>query len=366
VTRRRVLLGAGAASVVLVAGAAAVVVGDGGGGAGSGGAASDTGTAAATAEVTRRDLEEHEEVEGTLGYGDAREITLSAQGTLTALPALGSVIDRGDMVVEVDGRPVPLLIGVRPFWRTLDAGVTDGPDILQLEENLVALGYATPAALTVDQDWTAATTAAVKDWQDALGRDRTGTVAPGDLVFLPRAVRVADWPTPVGGPAGGGVLSVTGTTPVVDVDLDATFQTLVRAGQAVEIVLPDSSTTAGTIDSVGTAATAGEDADGDGAPDSYTVAVRVALDDPAAAGRLDSAPVTVRVVTRAAEGVLAVPVGALLAVSGRGGGDSGYVVEVVGADGRARRVPVEAGAFADGWVEVTGELEEGDEVVVPE
>lgn len=356
-SRRRLVLGAGVVSVVLVAGGTAVATRDGG----SSRTAGDdpTSAAGATAEVTRRDLEEHEEVSGTLGYGEPRQVMLSG-GTLTALPALGSVIDRGDTVVEVDGRPVPLLFGARPLWRSLDAAAEDGPDIQQLEENLVALGYATSDSLTVDQVWTSATTEAVEDWQEALGRDRTGTVAPGDVAVQPGAVRVADWPTPVGGPAGGAVLTVTGTTPVVDVDLDATMQTQVTADQAVEIVLPDESTTPGRITSIGTVAN-GEDTDQDGIPDSFTVDVQVTLDDPAAAGSLDSAPVAVRIVTRAAEGVLAVPVDALLAVA-----DGGYVVEKVGRRGTTSRVPVEAGAFADGWVEVTGDLEEGDEVVVPE
>lgn len=357
--RRRLLLGAGAASVVLVAGGAAVVVRDSGGTQPNGDDAASA-SAGATAEVTRRDLEEYEEVDGTLGYGETSEITLSGGGTLTALPALGSVIDRGDTVVEVDGQRVPLLFGARPFWRSLDANAEDGPDIQQLEENLVALGFATSGSLTVDQNWTSATTTAVTAWQEALGRDQTGIVAPGDVVVLAGAVRVADWPTPVGGPAGGPVLAVTGTAPVVDIALDATLQTLVTVDQPVEVVLPDGSATPGRVRSIGTVAT-GEDTDDDGSPDSFTVDVQVTLDDPAAVGSLDSAPVVVRVASRAAEGVLAVPVNALLAVA-----DGGYVVERVGRNGTTRRIPVEAGAFADGWVEITGDLEEGDEVVVPE
>jgi hypothetical protein len=108
VSRRRLLLGAGAASVVLVVGGAAVVVRQQGAGSGEDSDGS-TAAGAATAEVTRRDLEEREELDGTLGYGDARQVSLSAGGTITALPALGSVIDRGQMVVEVDGLAVPLL-----------------------------------------------------------------------------------------------------------------------------------------------------------------------------------------------------------------------------------------------------------------
>jgi multidrug efflux pump subunit AcrA (membrane-fusion protein) len=55
-----------------------------------------------------------------------------------------------------------------------------------------------------------------------------------------------------------------------------------------------------------------------------------------------------------------VPVKALLALQ-----ESGYAVEVVPDGGGARRyVPVRTGAFAGGLVEVTGDLQAGDPVVV--
>jgi hypothetical protein len=358
--RRRLLVGAGAASVVLVAGGAAIVVRDE-----ADSAAGEPGASAAadtsTAEVTLRDLAEHEELDGLLGYGDTRPISLGATGTITALPALGSVIDRGQTVAEVDGLAVPLLLGDRPLWRQLDANATDGVDIQELEANLVALGFATSDTLTVDREWTPATTAAVKDWQESLGRDRTGVVAPGDVVVLPAPVRVSAHPGAVGNPAGGPVLEVTGTTRVVGIDLDATQQSLVGVDQAVEVVLPDKTTTSGKITSVGSVAKAGGDADGDGSPDGSTIEVLVAIDDSAAGGSLDEAPVTVRVVTSVAQGVLAVPVDALVALA-----DGSTVVERVEAGGTTSQVPVETGAFADGWVEVAGDLAEGDDVVVPE
>jgi Putative peptidoglycan binding domain len=359
-TRRRFLLGAGAASVVLVAGGAAIVVRDEADSA-AGDPSASTAAGTAIAEVTRRDLAEHEELDGTLGYGDTSQISIGATGTITALPALGSVIDRGQAVAEVDGLAVPLLLGDRPLWRQLDADAADGVDIQELEANLVGLGFATSDTLTVDQEWTPATTAAVKDWQESLGRDQTGVVAPGDVVVLPAPVRVSAHPSAVGNPAGGPVLEVTGTTRVVGIDLDATKQSLVGVDQAVEVVLPDNTATSGKVTSVGSVAEAGSDADGDGSPDGATIEVLVALDDPAAGGSLDQAPVTVRVVTSVAQGVLAVPVDALLALA-----DGSTVVERVEADGTTSQVPVETGAFADGWVEVTGDLAEGDDVVVPE
>jgi hypothetical protein len=335
----------------------------GGDGDGADGEAAGTGPATATATVERRDLTERAELDGALGYGETRDLTLAAQGTLTALPAVGSVVDRGQTLAEVDGHPVPLLIGDRPLWRELGPGVADGPDVTEVELNLVALGIVDGDDLTVDRTWTAATTAAVRAWQDALGVDDTGRLAPGSVVIQPGPVRVVAQPTALGSPASGPVLTVGGTVRQVAIDLEATRQELVKVGQAVEVVLPDGTTTPGTVAEIGTVATAAEDSNGDapgGDGGSATIAVTVSLDDDAGAEGLDEAPVTVRVVTSQASDVLAVPVDALLALA-----EGGYAVERRGATGTTELVGVELGAFADGWVEVTGELAEGDEVEVP-
>jgi multidrug efflux pump subunit AcrA (membrane-fusion protein) len=91
----------------------------------------------------------------------------------------------------------------------------------------------------------------------------------------------------------------------------------------------------------------GKDAAGqdDGKP---KITVTVGLDDAAAAGSLDSAPATVRFTKDVRQGVLAVPVGALLALA-----EGGYAVEV-DENGRRRLIAVRTGLFSGGKVEVTG------------
>jgi hypothetical protein len=59
-------------------------------------------------------------------------------------------------------------------------------------------------------------------------------------------------------------------------------------------------------------------------------------------------------------GALAVPVQALLSLT-----EGGYALERRLDDGTTELVGVTIGAFADGWVEVQGEIAEGDEVVTP-
>jgi hypothetical protein len=359
--RRR--LAVGGVVAVLAGGGAAAAVALRGSGDDDPDAVATSAVDLGTAEVERRTLEEHAELDGTLGYGDVSQISIPARGTVTGLPEVGQVVDRGQTLVEVDGRPVPLLFGDRPLWRPLGPGADDGVDIQQLEANLVALGVAGEAELTVDQTWTDATTEAVEDWQASLSLDETGTVEPGSVVFQPAAVRVAEHTVVEGGALGGGpALGVTGTTRQITVDLEATRQGLLAVDQAVTVELPDGSETTGSVQEIGTVAESAAPAEGGGGEEEAdpTIEVTIALDDPAAGGELDQAPVTVRAVTSAATDVLAVPLEALLV---RAGGE--FAVEVRRADGTTEPVTVELGAFADGWVEVTGELSEGDEVVVP-
>lgn len=340
----------------MMLGGAGVVVATRGGGAGAEAAgASDDKPGLSWVAVARRDLLARTDVDGTLGYAGDYRVPGQLQGIVTAVPKPGAVIERGQPLYWVDNRPVLLLYGDVPAWRRLAAGMTDGPDVRQLEANLVALGHATEADVGVDDKFTAATTAALKRWQKAAGVEETGVLEPGQVVFQPGAFRVAEVKADKGSPAPPGqpVMTGTSTSRVVSVDLDASKQTLVKAGDKVEVKLPDGRVTAGTIASVGSVA----QAKGQGDSARRVVAVTVTLDDPAASGSLDQAPVKVGITSDARKGALAVPVNALLALA-----EGGYGVRV--ADGRI--VAVKPGLFARGLVEISGEgIAEGVEVEVP-
>jgi multidrug efflux pump subunit AcrA (membrane-fusion protein) len=353
----RRLAGVAAAAAVLCGAAwwTGARAGNGDGGQDAGGEPATTTTA-----VTRRDLRATEEVDGTLGYGEARTVANGRDGTVTGLPEEGEVVTRGEALYRVDGKPVPLLYGRLPAWRELSVGVDDGPDVRQLERNLVALGYDPDRAITVDDHFTWATGAAVRRWQEVLGLDETGAVRPGDAVWQPGPVRVGKAKAAVGDAArpGSPLLEVTDMTRQVTIDLDASRQPYVKAGDRVDLELPGGRTTTGRVRSVGKVATVPpSDGSGDGTP---TVELVVSLDDPEATGRLDQAPVDAAITTEVREGVLTVPVNALLALA-----EGGYAVEVE-RDGARGLVGVETGLFADGQVEVSGGgLRAGDRVVVP-
>lgn len=355
--RRRITATTAAIATVVIAGGASVVVSERAGSSGADPAAAAAPEAGrSTAEVVRRDLVDREELDGTLGYGDTSDLAVARPGTITALPPVGSVVGRNGVIAEIAGSPVRLLIGARPLWRDLGPGASDGSDIRQLEENLVELGHASAKTLTVDDAWTDATTIAVKRWQRSNGAAETGTVAMGDVTFAPSEVRIVGHRSPVGGQAGGAVLQVTSTAKIVSVDLEATRRDLMPVGTTVSIELPDGAATSGTVVAVDSVVSQpAADAQGGGDP---TVGVTITLDDPSKVA-FDESPVDVSITSTLATGVLTVPVDALLALA-----EGGYAVELV--DGATTRlVGVELGAFADGYVEISGDVAEGDDVVVP-
>ncbi|MFB6837157.1 peptidoglycan-binding protein [Streptomyces sp. NPDC056361] len=314
-----------------------------------------------TAVVEKGSLSSGIQVAGTLGYDALTPVVASGRGTYTALPAVGSVVKAGGRLYEVDGRPVVLMTGDRPLWRDLGPGV-DGPDVRQLERNLVALGHADGLGLAVDGKFTAATAAAVKRWQRALGVKPTGTVELGGVVMLPRAtVRVHQVAAQLGSPVGStAALTVSGTDLVAVVrPAENQLSRFKPDGKAV-VRLAEGGTVQGRIRSL----IRGGGGEGDGESggsggDRQKTVVTVALDDQGAAGRAGPSTVTVNVVGDTATDALIVPVTALLALDG-----GGYGVKVVTGT-TSRLVEVRLGLVADARAQITGDVKSGDQVVIP-
>jgi peptidoglycan hydrolase-like protein with peptidoglycan-binding domain len=289
----------------------------------------------AVATVERRTLSRTETVDGTLGYGDLAGVQPApgTGGMVTWLPDEGDVIARGGTVYRVDQRGVPLLYGAIPFYRRLSAG-RRGADVRQLERNLDVLGY--PVG-TVDGRYTGATARAVRKWQRDQGRPATGVVQPGDAVVSAGARRVAEITGAPGVAAAGILLRWTGTTRVVEVDLDAGYADLARRGTPATVTLPDGSRVAARVTGIGTPTSK---AKGDGA----TLPVELTVTRQQRLGAYQAARVRVGLAADTRADVLAVPVTALVA---RPGG--GYAVTTGSA-----ALPVRTGVFADGFVEVSG------------
>lgn len=320
-----------------------------------------------TTTVTRQTLVDHLSVSGTLGYGDTLDLYDRLAGTFTWLPGAGTVIGQGQVLCRLDNRPVFLMYGDLPAYRTLKLGVSDGPDVAELNDNLRALGFDPAGAIVVDsKHFSAATAAAVKRFQHAWGMSQTGVVELGRVVFAPSArritsVRVALGSTAGSGSGGGGgngrpasdssapdvlFASASSTRARVQVQLDADKQQIVHVGERTRVTLPDGRNVGGVVSSVGTVAAAASGGGGGSGGSSATIPVTVSLNRPVA--RLDQAPVNVELTRSRRRNVLAVPATALVATAG-----GGYALEAL-EGGRRVELPVTPGLFAGGYVEVSG------------
>src|SRR3954454_20634738 len=117
---------------VLVLGTAAtlIVVRSGGG------AAQETEPkhVANTAPVERKTLQETVTAPGSLGYSGTSPLNAGRAGTITRLPGEGRRVRLGGVLYSIDNQPVVLLRGRFPVWRAFENGMSDGPDVRQLEQ----------------------------------------------------------------------------------------------------------------------------------------------------------------------------------------------------------------------------------------
>ncbi len=332
-----------------------------------------------TATVVRATITATEQNAGTIAYDGSFAVYSQLSGTITWLPAPGQVIRAGRRLLAVDGQDVLLLAGRQPAWRAFGPGMSDGPDVRELERNLAALGCDPYHAMTIDDHYDWATQAAIERWQAARGvpaAQQDGQISLGQVVFLPQPIRVAALNAQAGAPASPGtpVLTATSATPVVEVALPTSEESLVRPGQQVTITLPGGATAPGRVLQTGQAVTGGQasgqstgGSQGSGTGQSQsssppTVTLTVGLAHPSAAAGLDQAPVQVAIATATQRDALVAPVSALLA---RPGG--GYQVVVV-RGGTHRYVTVHTGLFddPDGTVAISGPgITDGTRVEVP-
>jgi peptidoglycan hydrolase-like protein with peptidoglycan-binding domain len=315
--------------------------------AGAANAAPPKAEAPKTTEVRKGSLADQQTVTGALAYGAERSLAGRKPGTVTGLSDAGSVIERGQNVYSVDAKQVPLFYGYLPLYRDLQTDMGNGPDVKIVEENLKELGFDDFGE--PDEKFTVWTAAAIKKWQKALGVEQTGVLGVGDVVVQPGPIRIASVSAQLGSPGGGDLMKVTGTERLVTVQLEASKLRIAKVGAKVELEITGGGRTTGTVVSIGKAGEPGNDG-------KSKSTVTITLDDPAAAGGLDAVSVSVVFTTAKKDGVLVVPVGALLALA-----EGGYAVESA-AD--RTLIPVKTGLFAKGEVEVSGEgLAEGLKVV---
>jgi len=123
----------------------------------------------------------------------------------------GATVQSGDVLFTADLRPVVVAEGKVPAFRDMQSGA-EGPDVFQLQAMLVELGFLDEEP---NEQFDAATDAAVRAWQAALGVEDDGVVRHGDIVFAPElpARVVAAEALKVGAPLSGGEVVVDALAP---------------------------------------------------------------------------------------------------------------------------------------------------------
>jgi peptidoglycan hydrolase-like protein with peptidoglycan-binding domain len=267
-------------------------------------------------------------------------------GIYTWLPRPGALVRAGGVLYRVDDTPVLLIAGSVPAWRPFGIGMTDGPDVRQLQRGLIAGHFADGLFTTPTGHYDLATADAVERWQAARGLTVTGSIPLGQVVFLPTAILVSAMNVAAGEGAAAGQrpYQVTTSQRTVTVPLNPTLPPA-TVGERVSIVLPSQATVPGMITAV--------------SPVSSTSG-QLTVTPSGATGAGVNVQVQVSLAVQSARGVLAVPVSALLALAG-----GGYGLEVVTPSGAHRLVGVAAGLFASGQVQVSGPgITAGTRVVV--
>ncbi|WP_433610038.1 peptidoglycan-binding protein [Prescottella agglutinans] len=310
-----------------------------------------------TVPVTTGDLVQEVAANGTLQYADEQPVLSGPAGTVTELPSPEKVVRPGMALYWIDARPVILLRGDTPAWRTFEFGMTNCEDVRQLEENLAAFGLFGGG---VDTQFTTKTADGIRAWQKSLGLEPTGVLAHTSILFSPIDLRVGTLSGRLGARVEPGteILKATSTVKVVTVDLKLSDQNLTKPGASVTVILPDGKKVPGKVLAVGTP-TEKPASDANAAP-AIGIPVAVDLSDRAAASEFVRASVTVRFPASTDRGVLTVPVDALVAT-----GPDSFAVEVPEGEGTTK-IPVTLGSFSAGRVAVSGPgIGAGTNVVVP-
>lgn len=304
---------------------------------------------APTDTVTRGDLSETLDATGTVGYGETWNLPIRAEGVVTDVPAKGSVVRPGEVVIRIAGAPVHLADGDVPLYRELRYEPSasrrlEGDDVAQLQRFLLDAGHDDEGRLEADGIFGRSTQRAVTAWQKEQGLERTGRVDRTQLVFSAGPVRLDSVPR-IG--ADFSELPVTAADATVTAELTTRQQSFIPEGATVSIDAGDGSTVEGTIAET-------ESFVNDSGERRVKATIRPATPLPAGV-----TSVKLELARTTAEDVVIAPVRAILALAG-----GGYALEVVIETGTELRA-VELGAVVEDLVEVSGDVAEGDRVVVP-
>ena len=304
-----------------------------------------------------------------------------SQARLTIVSAQASLNSADQKLTDLREGPVGavLMYGALPAWRDFEIGMEPGTDVLQLKENLVALGYGNFKNLRKDNVFDDETSRVISLMQSSLGLTTNGSLSFGEVIFMPGPSVIASntqFPqtgsmftdkttlltlTPLQSVnttimSNGDVIEGATSLQRVSTQIDVADQTLVAVGTNVKIELPNNQLVDGRVASVGDVAIVPS---GNQAGNPY-LEVTIDIVGTEDLQQWTGASVVVSVTESVASNVLSAPITSLLALLG-----GGYALEVAENTG-TRLVAVELGVYADNWVQISGAgLDENTLVVVP-
>ncbi|GLY93045.1 hypothetical protein Acsp02_03010 [Actinoplanes sp. NBRC 103695] len=336
-----------------------------------------------TVAVRERTLTATVNAQGTVAYGAPKPLTLTgsvatagdaAAPIVTKAPVAGRTLREGDVLLEVSGRPVFVLAGTVPMYRTVSRG-SAGDDVRQVRAALRRLlpGRGVARSGAVDT----ALLNALARWYDKRGYEITGptaeqraqlrqleadpaaaaelaefrktygdSVPSGEILFVPRLpVRLTEVKVRPGAPAAGEVGTVADPNLVINGTVSPDDADLIKTGMSAALEHAGGDTFAATISSLGgpVKAGVGETEADPGVP------IRLKPKDQAKIAPLVGEAVKVTItVGGTGHKVLSVPVAAVYTAS-----DGQARVTVQDQGGRVRDVPVEAGLSTGGFVQIT-------------
>ncbi len=302
-------------------------------------------------EVDTMTLQDTVVLRGQVGREAAFTLTAGGGGRITGVSVEEeSIVDVGDELLRINGRPMLAVADPVPYWRPLSRFVEDGPDVERLEQFLTDEGYS-PG--TVNQEFTGVTRDALEDWQADNGY-------PTDGIFLPTDVATGEWPATVGGidlDVGTTVVAGQALVPFVDDDLSVTVQvdptdrSRLETGLVARVTIP-----ATGAEGTGQISELAENAEIDQqGVERYRGEVNLDGD----LGIVEGTAVRVEVILEQVTNALVVPVAAV-SLDGEGKEE----VRILNRAGELDRVFVETGLTEGAMVEIISGLDGGEQVVI--
>jgi len=283
-------------------------------------------------------------------------------GEIDSIAPVDAPVEHGTVLYTADAIDVVAVVEIDEATTAMLEAIQSG-EVEAIESVLVYIGYDPDGLIDIDDETDLFTVAAVTRWQESVGLPPTGSADAGDYVIIPEAADapyvVGDVYLEAGNVLGGGQVVMSLTTPTLAVTADVAIGEIDEfdVGDTVIVEQLDESTFDAVVASI--ADVANPSVSQDAAP-----TITVTFDVVSEPDEFVSGAVTIITESARIDDAMVVPTRALVTLR-----EGGFAVEKELADGSVSLVGVDVGTFDDGLVEIvsvtTGELEVGDEIVVP-